>query len=309
VGRAGTSSADAGEVDQTPFKIWYSDVTVVRQRPYWKRLFTGKDWAYAGFLGLAHVLCLFAPATFSWHALAVSAALYVVTGMLGITLSYHRNLSHKSFKLPKWLEYTFAYCGVQALQGDPIEWVSGHRYHHQFCDTPDDPHTPHEGFWHSHAGWLLDSKATDARAGMRSNCADMERQPFYRWIEETYPLHIMASAVALYAWGGFPYVVWGLAVRAVWVWHITWAVNSVSHVWGNQPWKTGDESRNNWLIGILAFGEGWHNNHHAFEFSARHGLKWWQFDPTWYTIVALKWLGLATKIQLPRESQMARLAA
>ena len=99
------------------------------------------------------------------------------------------------------------------------------------------------------------SAATDARAGMRSNCADMERQPFYRWIEETYPLHIMASAVALYAWGGFPYVVWGLAVRAVWVWHITWAVNSVSHVWGNQPWKTGDESRNNWLIGILAFGE------------------------------------------------------
>jgi fatty-acid desaturase len=227
--------------------------------------------------------------------------------MFGITLSFHRNLSHKSFKLPKWLEYTFAYCGVQALQGDPLDWVSLHRYHHQYCDTEMDPHTPHEGFWHSHIGWLFDEKPIRRSLG-HSNVGDMEKDDFYQFLHKTYIIHPVLLSLALYALGGAPYLVWGMAVRLVWVYHVTWFVNSASHVWGTQPWNTGDLSKNNWWVAMVAYGEGWHNNHHAFEYSARHGLKWWQLDPTWWTILGLGAIGLATKIKLPRPEHMKRLA-
>ncbi|CAM6102672.1 unnamed protein product [Calypogeia fissa] len=289
--------------------IWFSDVVPRRKRPYFiNRKWTPKDITYAVYMGVMHLLCLAAPFTFSWSAFGVFGILYLVTGCLGITLSYHRNLSHKSFKLPKWLEYAFAYCGVQAVQGDPIEWVSAHRYHHQFCDTENDPHTPYEGFWHSHMGWLLDDQTTEARVGARANVADMEKDPFYRFIQKTYAFHPVGMAVALYALGGAPYVIWGMAVRSVWVYHITWFVNSASHVWGYQSWNTGDLSRNNWWVALLAFGEGWHNNHHAFEYSARHGLEWWQLDPTWYVVKMLQAVGLATKVKLPSEDHKRRLA-
>eukprot|EP00243_Klebsormidium_subtile_P003004 TRINITY_DN16136_c0_g1_i1.p1 TRINITY_DN16136_c0_g1~~TRINITY_DN16136_c0_g1_i1.p1 ORF type:complete len:401 (+),score=72.44 TRINITY_DN16136_c0_g1_i1:220-1422(+) len=290
-------------------RIWMSDVVARPKRNYFlDRQWTSKDLVYAGFMLFMHGACLLAPFTFSWNAFAVFAGLYFITGCLGITLSFHRNLSHKSFKLPKPLEYLFAYCGIQAVQGDPIEWVSSHRYHHIHCDTENDPHTPKEGFWHSHMGWLLDDEATQDRVGKRTNVADMENDAFYKFIQKTYPLHPLAAAVALFALGGLPYLVWGMAVRVVWVYHITWFVNSASHVWGSQSWNTGDLSRNNWWVALLAFGEGWHNNHHAFEYSARHGLEWWQFDPTWYIILAMEKLGLATKVKLPRADHMARLA-
>eukprot|EP00850_Spirogloea_muscicola_P007277 SM000036S13321 [mRNA] locus=s36:595281:597438:+ [translate_table: standard] len=273
-----------------------------------------------------HGAALAAPATFSWPAAASFAVLYVITGMLGITLSFHRNLSHRSFQVPKWLEYALAYCGVLAVQvialssdrsddlgddlaqGDPLEWVSSHRFHHQHCDTPKDPHTPYEGLWHSHMGWLLDDEATQARVGNRGNVSDMAKDPFYRFIEKTYMYHIIGSGIILYSLGGLPFFVWGLALRTVWVYHITWAVNSACHVWGYQSWNTGDISRNNWWVALLAFGEGWHNNHHAFEYSARHGLDWWQLDPTWYCVKVLEAVGLATKVRYPSKEHMAKLA-
>jgi fatty-acid desaturase len=227
--------------------IWMSDVMVRNRRPYFfRRKWTSKDMIYGAFIGFMHALCLLAPFTFSWNAFAVFTGLYVITGMLGITLSFHRNLSHKSFKLPKWLEYTFAYCGVQALQGDPLEWVSSHRYHHQYCDTEMDPHTPYEGFWHSHMGWLLDEQPTNQKVGMRGNIGDLEKDRFYQFVQKTYPIHPLMMAVVLYAAGGIPFIVWGMAVRTIWVYHITWFVNSASHVWGKQVWNTGDLSRNNW---------------------------------------------------------------
>ena len=277
---------------------------VVRRRRKWNSL----DVGTAGVVLAMHFLSVFAPFVFNWSAFWLAMALYAVTGLLGITLSFHRNLSHKSFKLPKWLEYSFAYCGVQALQGNPTDWVSTHRYHHQFCDSERDPHTPMRGFWHSHMNWLFDHNSVTEKCGKPNNVGDLEKQPFYRFISKTYILHPVALGALLYALGGFPFLVWGMGVRIVWVYHITWLVNSACHVWGNQAWNTGDLSRNNWWVGLLAFGEGWHNNHHAFEYSARHGLEWWQIDMTWYVVRFLQALGLATDVKLPTELHKQRMA-
>ncbi|KAF2301435.1 hypothetical protein GH714_024071 [Hevea brasiliensis] len=290
-------------------RILLSDVVVTRGRNvFWGRKWNSLDIGTAGVVLSMHLLSLFAPFYFSWSAFWAAFGLYVVTGLLGITLSFHRNLSHRSFKLPKWLEYLFAYCGVQALQGNPIDWVSTHRYHHQFCDSERDPHSPLEGFWYSHMSWLFDTNSVIERCGDPSNVGDLQKQPFYKFIQKTYILHPIAFGVLLYAVGGFPFLVWGMGVRIIWVFHITWLVNSACHVWGKQSWKTGDLSRNNWWVAMLAFGEGWHNNHHAFEYSARHGLEWWQIDMTWYVVRFLQAIGLATDVKLPSEMQKQRLA-
>lgn len=299
---------DAQALEPGSTKVFASDVHAVVRRP----LFFGRKWSitdigYAAFIGGMHLLAAFAPLTFSWNMVGLFFATYFVSGCLGITLSYHRQLSHRSFTTPKWLEYTLAYCGVLAAQGDPLEWVSGHRYHHLHTDTPLDPHSPYEGFWWSHMGWLLDNDVTLARVGNRNNAADMESQWFYRWLQRTWPWHVVGQFAVLYALGGFPAMVWGGALRMCWVYHVTWFVNSASHVWGDQTYNTGDLSRNNWWVGILAYGEGWHNNHHAFEFSARHGLEWYQFDMTWMIISALQAVGLAQNVKLPTEKQKDKL--
>ncbi|KAI9110306.1 hypothetical protein K1719_018748 [Acacia pycnantha] len=290
-------------------RILLSDVEVKRER----RVFFGRKWnsmdlGTAGVVLAMHVLSLFAPFCFNWRAFWVALALYFVTGLFGITLSFHRNLSHRSFKLPKWLEYLFAYCGVLALQGNPIDWVSTHRYHHQFCDSERDPHSPTEGFWFSHMSWLFDTKSVVERCGEPDNVGDLEKQSFYRFLRSTYMLHPLALGGLLYAMGGFPFLVWGMGVRVVWVYHITWFVNSACHVWGKQAWNTKDLSRNNWWVAVLAFGEGWHNNHHAFEYSARHGLEWWQLDMTWNVVRFLQLIGLATDVKLPSQAHKLRMA-
>lgn len=287
----------------------WSDVIVERPR----NVFVGRKWslldiATVGVVVVMHLLALYGFFVFNWGAFLVAVGLYLATGLLGICLSFHRNLSHRSFKLPKWLEYFCAYCGVLALQGNPIDWVSTHRYHHQYCDSERDPHSPVEGFWFSHMNWLFDHKAISERCGEGCNVADLEKQPFYRFIKNTYILHPLALGILLYAVGGFPLIVWGMGVRTVWVYHITWFVNSACHVWGSQTWNTGDLSRNNWWVAMLSFGEGWHNNHHAFEYSAQHGLEWWQVDLTWYTVRFLQAIGLATDVKLPTEAHKQRMA-
>jgi len=288
-------------------KVLLSDVHAVGKRPLFNRKWSATDLAYASFIGGMHLLACLAPFTFSLPMLGLFLGSYFVSGCLGITLAYHRMLSHKSFVAPKWLEYILAYCGVLAAQGDPIEWVSGHRYHHLHTDTPLDPHSPYEGFWWSHMGWLLDNDVTLTRVGNRSNASDMESQWFYRWLQATWPWHVVGQFAVLFALGGLPAMVWGGALRMVWVYHITWFVNSASHVWGYQTYNTGDLSRNNWWVSILAFGEGWHNNHHAFEFSARHGLEWWHFDMTWMIIQGLEKLGLISNVKLPTQKQKEKL--
>ncbi|XP_050383200.1 palmitoyl-monogalactosyldiacylglycerol delta-7 desaturase, chloroplastic [Argentina anserina] len=298
------------ETEQEKYnRILLSDVIVKRPRHVFKgRKWSTKDLATAAVVVGMHVLSLLAPFQFNWRALWVAVSLYVVTGLFGITLSYHRNLSHRSFKIPKWLEYLFAYCGAQALQGSPIDWVCTHRYHHQFCDSEKDPHSPIEGFWYSHMSWLFDTSSVSERCGGLDNVGDLQKQPFYQFLKATYLAHPIALAALLYATGGFPFIVWGMGVRIIWVYHITWLVNSACHVWGERAWNTGDLSRNNWWVALLAFGEGWHNNHHAFEYSARHGLDWWQLDMTWYVVRLLQAMGLATDVKVPSELQKQRMA-
>lgn len=290
-------------------KVWLSDVLYSAKRPkFLNREWKQEDIVYGSFIAAMHVCACFAPFCFSWANLNMMLVGWVVTGMFGITLSYHRQLAHKSFNTPKWLEYIFAYCGCLAVQGDPIEWVSSHRYHHLHTDTPHDPHTPYEGFWWSHCGWFLDNSATERRVGNRSNASDLQEQPFYQFLQKTYGWHVVASAAATFLLGGWEAFVWAFALRVCWVHHITWFVNSACHVWGNQQYNTGDLSRNNWWVGILAFGEGWHNNHHAFEFSCRHGLEWYQYDPTYYTIKFLEIVGLADKLKYPSDKKREALA-
>lgn len=290
---------------EVPFttNIWAKEKSAVVPRPK-----NTTDKIYIGFMVAMHVLCLALPATFSWGNVALFGITYFLTGCLGITLSFHRQLAHKSFSTPKWLEYTFAYLGALAVQGDPKEWVSTHRYHHLHCETPLDPHSSYEGFWWSHVGWIVENSVTLERVGDRTNVSDLAKEPFYNHMEKYYAVHLALMFAALYATGGFGAVVWGGAARIVWVWHVTWFVNSACHLWGKQSYNTGDLSMNNWWVGILAWGEGWHNNHHAFEFSARHGLEWWQVDLTWGIISALKAVGLASQVKLPSEKQKARLA-
>jgi stearoyl-CoA desaturase (delta-9 desaturase) len=193
---------------------------------------------------------------------------------LGITLSYHRQLTHKSFETDKWLEHAFAFLGVLAVQGHPIEWVSAHRHHHVQCDDVPDPHSPYDGFFWSHMGWLFDSRS-NALLFDTTNAKDMKKDDFYVWLKKNYLNITIAQPIVYFLLGGFPGLIWGFALRTVFSWHVTWAVNSISHMWGRQMFKTGDISMNNPVVGILALGEGWHNNHHAFEDSCRHGLKWW----------------------------------
>lgn len=294
-----------------PYRIFNSDVVAERVHPYWApRTFVKRDWKVLLFIGALHLISLAVPFTMTAANIKLMVLWYIITGMIGITMSYHRMLSHRAFKVPKPLEYLFAYCGALAGQGDPITWVAEHRHHHKYCDTIDDVHSPKEGFWWSHAGWLINNQVTDPRVELTKDTIvqDLEKQWFYRFLKKTYGIHVILSGALFWYLFGFGGFVWAFAFRAVWVYHITWFVNSASHVWGYQSYKTGDVSKNNWWVGILAFGEGWHNNHHAFEYSARHGLEWWQYDPTYYTIRLLQLVGLAKNVKLPSEAVKAKLA-
>ncbi|KAL5718628.1 hypothetical protein ACHQM5_011510 [Ranunculus cassubicifolius] len=280
----------------------------VKKKAMWAGKWALRDLIYAVSILTVHVLCLFAPFTFNRGAFVSSFILYFLTGALGVTFSYHRNLAHKSFKLPKYLEYLFAYFALHACQGDPIFWVSTHRYHHKVTDTLRDPHSPVEGFWFSHIGWIFDVNKIIDKGGNYKNVSDLTRQPYYKFLQKTMVLHVLTLGFILYMIGGFPFVVWGMGVRTVMVYHITFSVNSICHIWGHQAWNTGDLSKNNWALSLITFGESWHNNHHAFDYSARQGLEWWQIDLTWYVIKLLEYVGLATDVKLPSEAHKQRLS-
>lgn len=180
--------------------------------------------------------------------------------------------------------------------------------YHKYCETRRDPHSPIQGFWYSHVTWIFDTGSILKKCGGYENVSDLLRQPFYRFLQRSFGLHQIAFGLLLYFCGGMPFLAWGLGVATVVRSHTTFLVNSVCHIWGTRAWNTPDFSKNNWWVAIITFGEGWHNNHHAFEFSARHGLEWWQLDVTWYLIRFLKAIGLATNVKLPTEAQKKRMA-
>jgi stearoyl-CoA desaturase (delta-9 desaturase) len=248
---------------------------------------------------LLHVGALAALFVFSWKSLAVAAFLYWLTIGIGISMGYHRLHTHRSYKVPLALEYFFAVCGALTLEGGPISWVATHRIHHQKSDQPGDPHSPRDGAWWSHMGWVVLGPANhnDTRK-MSKYAPDLAKHPFYLWLNTYHWVLSIVLAALLFAFGGLPLVLWGVCVRVVAGLHATWLINSATHIWGKRRFATRDDSRNNWWVALFTFGEGWHNNHHAHPASARHGLAWHEFDPSWLLIKTLRFLGIARGVQV-----------
>ncbi len=266
-----------------------------------ERVFRNASFWAIGWLSLAHLVVLAAPFTFTWTALGVTLLLHWLTGSLGICLGYHRMLTHDGMKTYPWVRYVFATIGTLAGEGSALDWVADHRKHHKYSDQVGDPHSPHEGAWWSHMFWLAYHTHNGDRAAYLNRWVpDLYKQRGMRILDVLFlPLHI-ATGCALYALGywiggtelAVSMLVWGMFVRLVTVLHATWMVNSISHMFGYRNYETTDDSRNNWLVAIVAYGEGWHNNHHAYPRMARHGHRWWEIDITWMAIVLLRKLGL-----------------
>ena len=256
------------------------------------------NWTFILAIAGIHIGALFAllPSNFNWTAVGLVFLLHWITGGLGITLGYHRLVTHRSFQTPKWLEYFFVFCGTLSCQGGPIDWIGLHRIHHLHSDQPGDPHDSNQGFWWSHVIWMLHQAPGQAEVPRYTK--DIGNDPVYLFFQKYLLLLQIGLGLLLYAIGGWPFVVWGIFVRLVFVYHCTWLVNSATHKFGYRTYESSDRSTNCWWVALLAYGEGWHNNHHAFQHSARHGLQWWEIDLTWMTIHLLESLGLASKVKL-----------
>ncbi len=259
------------------------------------------NWVSVAFFATVHALALLAPWFFSWSALGVAIFLHWLFGSIGICLGYHRLLTHRSLHLPKGLEYAIAIVGTLALQGGPIFWVAGHRRHHTYTEDIDkDPYSAKRGFWWSHMGWMLYERPEFFEyESNRKFAPDLAKDALYRWLDRYYLLLQIPLGVGLYLFGGWSFVIYGLFLRAVLLWHSTWLINSASHMTGYRSHESDDNSRNLWWAAILTYGEGWHNNHHAYPNVAKAGWKWWEIDMTWWVIVSLRQVGLARRIVLP----------
>ena len=267
-----------------------------------------KTWGTIVFMVAIHILSLVALQPKFWSLPAVTSLLffYWVTACLGVTLGYHRLLSHRSFIVPRWLERFFATCGAISCQHGPIDWVGLHRHHHSFSDTEVDHHNSKKGFWWSHMGWMF--KDVEALKAVPKLSADLIKDPYYRFLNKYFLFLQIPIGLSLYAIGqklgvgGWALVLWGIPLRLVVVYHVTWLVNSATHCWGKAPFESGDSSKNNAWVAALTFGEGWHNNHHAFPNSAKQGLFKGQNDITWEHIKILAKFGFAKKVKLPSRS-------
>ena len=257
----------------------------------------GINWTTLLFVIFFHIGAVGALFTFSWANLGVGVFLWWLAGSLGIGLGYHRLLTHRGFVVPKWLEYTLSVFGTLALQSGPLSWVTTHRVHHAFTETAKDPHSPRSGTYWSHIGWIFRGTAQNQSwATMQRYCPDFANDRFHQLLNKYYYVPIVALAVVLFAIGGLSMVLWGVFLKTVIGWHFTWLVNSATHLWGTRRFETRDDSRNNGLIAALTWGEGWHNNHHAYPRSARHGLTWYEIDINWIQIRILEKLGLAKSV-------------
>lgn len=252
---------------------------------------------------------------------ALFLVFYTISG-LGITVGFHRLLTHKSFDVPNWVRVGWATAGSMAIQGSAIDWVATHRRHHAYSDEEGDPHSPHleaadgikgilRGLWHAHMGWLFTPagtrKETWAPDLIDNPAIVLVNRAFPAIIIGTFALPALLGGLISMSWqGAVTGLIWGGLVRVFLLHHVTWSINSICHFYGTQPFKARDESRNNPWLSLLSFGESWHNAHHAFPASARHGLRWWEIDVSWLTIKGMDIVGLARNVKLPSENQMAR---
>lgn len=286
-------------------------------------------WDYLVPILAMHLLALlvFAPWLFSWTGLVAFVLGVNVFGQLGVPIGYHRLLTHRSFRVPKWLERSLVTMALCCGQNTPARWVTWHRMHHQHSDGLDDPHSPLVAFFWSHVGWLLfEQRGTHGDAAYYKYARDVLEDPFYMHLEKHRSTAIfiyLGHALAFFLVGlaveslgsgewltglqfGLSLLVWGVILRTVYVWHITWAVNSLAHLFGYRNYDTNDESRNNWLVAIITGGEGWHNNHHGDPTSASVQHRWWEWDPNFYVIKALEWMGLASEVVPPKHRRVKR---
>ncbi|MBM3964128.1 MAG: acyl-CoA desaturase [Planctomycetes bacterium] len=263
------------------------------------------QWGSTIWLVLLHIGALAAPWTFTRSGLFLALILHWATGSIGICLGFHRLLTHTGLEVPRWVRNTVAVIGTLAGEGGPISWTANHRKHHAYSDQPGDPHSPHNGPWWAHMFWLAFSTDNGDRVGyVRHWVPDLVKDKFLMHLETFFlPIHLAFAGLitaAGYWIGGselaLSWLVWVVCLRMVAVLHVTWFVNSASHIWGYKNYETRDDSRNLWWVAIVAYGEGWHNNHHALPRLAQHGHKWWEFDPTFQVIRLLRACGLAKNV-------------
>ncbi len=270
-------------------------------------------WANIWSMVIMHGTAMLAvlPIFFHWSGLVVMIVSFYLVGGIGVCLGYHRLLTHKSFQTTRFMNRALCTLGTMSMQGGPLQWIGTHRIHHSDSDGPHDPHSPEHGFTWSHILWCF-YRHTDGHDPLDFT-KDLQRDPYIAWLDTWFfvPQLILSAILFCLGWlalgswtGGACWVVWGVAVRTVVLYHVTWFVNSAAHTWGYRNFTTTDGSRNNWWVALLSFGEGWHNNHHAQQRSAAHGMKWWEIDMTWWAIVVLEKIGLAKKVVRPKVDEM-----
>lgn len=297
-----------------------SDATPTRfgVKPFRERFPRGVNWYVTAWMFVMHAGAVAAFWYISWQAVAIFFALHFVTACLGITLGYHRLLTHGSLIVPRWVEGFCSVCGMLSAEGSPLMWVATHRKHHVHSDHDDDPHSPYHGFWWAHTLWFYPAETAEANEALFKRWApDLYKDRMQQFFHKTFPMYPIILGAILYATGeyffglGMSFLLWGLCARMVMAYHSTWFVNSATHLWGYRNYTTTDNSRNLWWVALLSYGEGWHNNHHAHQRLARHGHRWWEFDVTYQVIRVMKVLGLAKKVQdrLPEPEVPAQDAA
>ena len=257
----------------------------------------GTNWIFTIVVLSFHLGALAAFFYFRWSALVVFLVVWIFAENVGIAIAYHRLLTHRGYSTPKWVEYFIATCGTLALQGGPIYWVAVHRMHHRYTDKPGDPHSPRDGKWWSHMGWILNGSLHNQTEALKQYAPDLVRDRYYRWLNRYHWVPLTVLGISLFAFGGWSWLLWGTALPVTIGFHVTWMVNSITHLWGGRRFATSDDSRNNLWVALLTGGEGWHNNHHAFPVSARHGLAWYEMDINYYGIRLLERFGLASHIK------------
>ena len=263
------------------------------------------SWNTTIFMILFHAGAIAALFMMSWRAIPVALVLWWVSGSLGVGMGFHRLLTHRGYKTPKAVEYFLTFCGLLALEGGAINWVVTHRIHHANTDSHGDPHTPRDGAWWAHMGWILRGTGQQHEDHVMQRYApDLMKDPVHVLMNRLYFVPLILSGIALLVLGGWSMFFVGTFLRVTVGLHATWLVNSATHMWGNRRFETTDDSKNSWWVALLTFGEGWHNNHHAHPRAARHGLNWYEIDVNWYGIRTLQFLGLAKNIRLITEDKI-----